>query len=212
MSKLFPKHTIDLDKGKVFSKKYKRFIGSFRDGYYECSVFDSFGNRYTKIHQIIYAEAYSYPKHLWPFDEKGQRFEVDHIIPVENGGTDNYKNLRLCSKKDNSNNILTKINQSTASKKRIITNEWKENLSISHKKAWDEGKYKFPSSFIEGGKKYSEKKKIKIYQYSSDWELVGLYIGRNTVAKETGFNRERITYHLNDGKLYKGYYWRTSPI
>ena len=42
---------------------------------------------------------------------------IDHIIPMKNGGTNSVSNLRwIVSKKENSNNALTKINYSNATK------------------------------------------------------------------------------------------------
>ena len=112
MSKLFPNYIIDLENGSVWSEKQKRYIGTFitKGGYHKCTVKDCHKNIYQSIHEIILAEGLQYPKHLWPIDENGNRFEVDHILPVRNGGTDVFKNLRLVSKKDNHNNSISKKN------------------------------------------------------------------------------------------------------
>ena len=119
MSKLFPKYTIDLDNGTVYSLgERKGFVGSKKDkdGYSCCSIYDIYGNHYKRNHEVIIAEGLQLPKHLWPFDEKGKRFQVDHIIPVLQGGTDELKNLRLVSAKDNCNNPLTIVNMKAVRK------------------------------------------------------------------------------------------------
>lgn len=115
MSDLFPNYTIDLEKGTVdVGRHYNRKPN--KAGYYCCKIFDCYGNRYYYLHEIILAEGLNLPKHLWPLDEKGKRFQVDHIIPVSNGGTDSFDNLRLVSEKDNHNNENTRKNQSEARK------------------------------------------------------------------------------------------------
>ena len=60
------------------------------------------------------------PKHKWPIDENGNRYEVDHIIPLSDGGTNQASNLRLVTPKDNRNNPQTvkkyKISNKTKTK------------------------------------------------------------------------------------------------
>lgn len=41
-------------------------------------------------------------------------YEIDHIIPIKNGGTNKLSNLRLVTRKENINNELSKINNSKA--------------------------------------------------------------------------------------------------
>lgn len=41
-------------------------------------------------------------------------YEIDHIIPISDGGTNKLSNLRLSTRKDNNNNPFTKINNSKA--------------------------------------------------------------------------------------------------
>lgn len=115
MKKLF-KFVIDTDKGVVYNKDGTIKGSKTEKGYYTCRIKDCYGNIYHTIHQVIYAEGAQFPKHLWPIDEKGKRYEVDHIFPVKNGGTDSFSNLRLVSKHDNHNNELTLQNYSNATK------------------------------------------------------------------------------------------------
>lgn len=212
MNKLFPNYIINLKKGTVFSKRLKRFIGKLNGEYYEVRTKDVFGNIYTKIHQIIYAYGANLPKHLWPVDENGRMFEVDHIKPIKNGGDDSFKNLRLVSKKDNSNNALTKINQKKARKNVVFTDEWRKNLSEAQKKAYIEGRKILNQSFIDGRQKYNESIKQLIYQYTLTGELVAVYNGGHEAERETGYCRERISFHCKDGKPYKGYIWSYTQL
>ena len=138
--------------------------------------------------------------------------QVDHIIPVKNGGTNKLSNLRLLTPKDNSNTELTKINHSNATKQLWKDEEYKQKMSEARKNAWKEGKYQLSQGFIDGAKEHNEKNKTPIYQYSLEWKLVAYYESRNKAERETGFSRERISFHCIDGKPYKGYYWRTTPI
>ena len=103
------KNKINIETGQVFSIGGKREVGNRIDenGYRKCNIKDCFGNQYWRTYQVIYAEANQLPKHLWPVDENGRRYEPDHIIPVREGGTDAASNLRLISHKDNSNNEST---------------------------------------------------------------------------------------------------------
>lgn len=212
MSKLFPNYEVDLKKGTVYSKKFKKNLGSFNDGYYECRIKDIYGNVYTKIHQVIIAEGLNLPKHLWPVDENGRQYVTDHIKPIKDGGTDTFENLRLVTIPMNSNNPSTKLNQSKAGKNKVFTEEWRNNLSESQKKAWKDGKHTLSQSFLDGSQKYLEEQKKQVFQYSLNGELIAVYSGRNEAARETGYNRERITFHCTDGKPYKGYFWSYSPM
>lgn len=214
MSKLFLNHEINLEEGTVYSKRLKRLIGVQNGEYLECRTHDIYGNLYSKIHQMILAEGLDLPKHLWPVDKKGQRFEADHIIPLSNGGDNSFSNLRLVSKKDNSNNPQTKLNQSSAAKNKIYTDEcaWRKHLSEALKKAFKEGRRTVSQKFIDGGQRLIEKKKKPIYQYRLDLDLVAIYSDGHTAARETGFNRERIRFHCLDGNSYKGFLWSYTPL
>lgn len=208
MSELFPKHIIDLENGTVWSKKYKHYIGSYNDGYLECSVFDCFRNRYTKVHQVILAEGLQLPKHLWPIDSNGRRYEPDHIEPISMGGDNSFKNLRLVSKKDNSNNPNTKENQSKARKNVVITDEWKKHLGEAQKKAWKEGKHTISQAFLDSILKRAKERSVPVDVFNLEGEFIIGYSSASQAAKQTGYNKERIRCHCEDGKPYKNLIWR----
>ena len=234
MNTLFPNYIINLKDGTVFHKKrngelFQHGKCANEKGYHCCVIYDIYGNKYSKIHQVILAEGLGLPKHLWPTEENGRKYIPDHILPISNGGTDSFSNLRLIPRPENNRNPYTLKNQSEAQKGRVFseetkkkmsearknvafTEEWSKNLSIARKKAWEEGKYKISDNFLEASAKRKESLKIPIYQYTLDGELVAFYLGRNTAEKETGFNRERITFHCKDGKPYKGYLWSNVPL
>lgn len=210
MSKLFPNHTIDLENGTVWSNKYKHFLGSYnkQSGYIECSVFDCYRNRYTKIHQVVLAEGLQLPKHLWPVDEKGQSYECDHITPISEGGKNNFNNLHLVSKKENSNNPKTKENLSKARKKQVFTDEWSKHLSDAQKKAWKEGKHTVSQAFLNALIKRSEELSVPVDICKLDGEYIKTFPSASQAAKQTGYNKERIQFHCKDGKPYKNLLWR----
>lgn len=121
MGKLF-KNKINIETGQVYSIGSKREVGNHIDkgGYRTCNIKDCYGNQYWRTYQVIYAEANKLPKHLWPIDENGRRYEPDHIIPVREGGTDAASNLRLLSHKDNNNNESTLKRRVEVSNKKSI--------------------------------------------------------------------------------------------
>lgn len=62
-------------------------------------------------------------------------YEIDHIIPITNGGTNKLSNLRLVTRKENNNNPITKTNNSKArinGKKSKAVEQIKENGDIVH--------------------------------------------------------------------------------
>lgn len=104
MSKLF-KNKIDLEKGKIYSVRDENVeigTGVDKDNYHNCDVTDVFGNRYYRVHDVIYAEGNNLPKHLWPVDENGKRFVINHIKDGFEYRTNNsINNLELISNADN---------------------------------------------------------------------------------------------------------------
>lgn len=138
--------------------------------------------------------------------------QIDHIIPIRNGGTNKLSNLRLVTPKENSNNPISRENQSSAKIKLWQTEEYKTKMN--EVKQSEEFKEKQKIAHIGKKWKLTEKREQmckKIYQYKGN-ELIAIYKSRNEVERLTEFNRERITYHCNDGKEYKGYRWSYEPL
>lgn len=132
MGKLF-RNKIDIEQGKVYSlRNENKEIGALdEEGYMHCKVFDIYGNKYNTIHQVIYAETNNLPKHLWPVDENGKQYEIDHIIPLNKGGTNAASNLRLVSHSQNNKNELTNEIRSASKKGITFSEEHKEKISKS---------------------------------------------------------------------------------
>lgn len=107
---------INLDKyeilrnGKIWSVSKQKFLKGKkdRDGYtlFELSSKDGKFHTY-KLHRII-AELYCDVPDGYSVNE----LEVDHIIPISEGGGNEYTNLRWCTPKENHNNPITLINRS----------------------------------------------------------------------------------------------------
>ena len=189
------KNKINIETGQVFSlRNANKEIGcADKDGYIKTSnVYDCYGNVYYLIHQIIFAEANNYPKHLWPIDENGKRYEVDHIIPVSEGGSNSYRNLRLISRQDNNGTERTRINHS----KRIFSEETRKKMSESHKGI-------IPKS----------NPPKKVYQYTLDGVLVGIYESTRQAERDTGFRQVHICKCCSGKKKqYKGFQWSYKPL
>lgn len=217
MSKLFPNHIINLKKGIVFSKRKKKFITNEDvGGYHCCYIKDIYGNMYFKTHQVIIAEGLQLPKHLWPLDDNGYRYIVDHITPVKNGGTDAFENLHLIPKPDNPRNTKSKENYSKA-----VKGEKNHFYGMHHSKnAIEKMKEAHLGKTLtnEHRKKISETLKgrpsphrQKIYQYTLCNELVKIWDSISTAASELGYSRDSISDCCNGHREnYKGYKWEKS--
>lgn len=208
MSKLFPNYEIDLENGIILNTKVDKFNhhSKGRGGYYYCCIKDIYGNNYTAIHQVIIAEGLQLPKHLWPVDENGVRYIVDHIIPVKNGGTNEFKNLHLIPKSDNPKNAYSRMNYSKAVK-------GENNPNYNHK--WTE-KEKYCASLLKKNDKknmemvleWNKNKRKSLIQVLpngevQEWESTrevgrsGNYCQSNVAAACRGFNNH----------FYKKSYW-----
>lgn len=88
---------IDIELGKVFDLKGEKEIMNCinNNGYCTGLMKDCYGNTYHAKHEVIIAEALQLPKHLWPRDEKGNYYVVNHIN--ENKLDNRIENLELKS-------------------------------------------------------------------------------------------------------------------
>lgn len=190
MSKLF-KNEVDIENGVVYKLDKKGFIGMLdKYGYIHCKVRDKFGNFYRTIHQVIFAEAHNLPKHLWPIDKEGRRFEIDHIDAVRTNNK--VENLRLVSKKENNNNTITKKNKSEAKKGRHISEETKQKMSEAQKN--------------------DEKKSKQVYQYTLNRELIRIWPSAMECGRN-GYKRGHVCDCCRGmRKTHKGYRWSYEPL
>lgn len=136
-------------------------------------------------------------------------YQIDHIIPVKNGGTNKLSNLRLVTPKENSNNPISRENQRLAKLKLWQNEEFKTKLLDIHSS--EEYKEKQRASHIGKKGNIIDEQCKKVYQYKNN-ELVAVYFSIHNASNITGFNRERIKFHCIDGKEYKGYRWSFNPL
>lgn len=231
MSVIFNNCIIDVKNGIVTSKKGSKRSKNI-SGYYNCKLCDKYGNKYYYIHEVIIAEGLQLPKHLWPVDEKGKRYVVDHITPVSNGGTDKFENLRLIPEPDNHRNEKTIENNSNSKKGKHYSPDTefkKEQTPWNKGKTYHTGKHRKHSEETKKlisekakGRKTSEetKKKISdshskkaIYQYSKEGKLIGVYKSSKE-ASEACFGRRNLICMCCNGKLktHNGYRWSYEPL
>lgn len=107
--KNFSRYDIDLENERYYSLYYKKefVMKKDKDGYTKCGIRDDKGNMYTTWHQVVYCAVHGITKDEFPKDENGLIYEIDHIIPIKNGGTNDISNLRLVSRLENSHNPMS---------------------------------------------------------------------------------------------------------
>ena len=116
--------------------------------------------------------------------------EIDHIIPVRNGGTNKLSNLRLVTHGENMNNSITLDNFS----RRVVTEETRKKMSESGK-----GKHKNLAT-------------KPVYQYTLDGILVKKWLSA-VEAKGEGYCAACISRCCNNQKkTHKGYRWSFQPL
>lgn len=173
--KNFSNYDIDIVNGVVYSNCFNkhRVLGGriTPDGYVACGVTDDKGNRYYRLHQVIYCAANGITKDEYPKDENGFRFEIDHI---DGDRTNNsIYNLRLVSKKENMNNEVTKINRSKAQRKLMALQEARDRISKSLINRKDKSK--------------------PIAKLNEKGEIIEVYKSLMDVHRQTGLNVGRLS-------------------
>lgn len=110
--------------------------------------------------------------------------EIDHIIPIANGGTNKLSNLRLVTRKENANNELSLINSSESHKGQT---------------AWNKGKHWGE----ETKKKIADtKEKIKVVQFVGN--SITTYDCLREASRKTNISRTSIKHACDGGFFYKG--------
>lgn len=240
----FSNYDIDLKGEKYYSflKNKEYVMKKDKDGYTTCGVRDDKGNLYGKWHQVVYCAINGITKDEFPHDEKGRVYEIDHIIPIRNGGTNDISNLRLVSKLQNANNPLSIRNMQDNSymKKNKgsdilkMSEEVKKKLSELRKgKGLGEENPNWGNRWSdEQRKRLSEKTKDrylneksvmskKVYQYTLDGTLVKIWPSTQECARN-GYNQGEVATCCRGGiwkngkwikrKSYKGYIWSYHSI
>ena len=108
-------------------------------------------------------------------------YEIDHIIPIRNGGTNKLSNLRMVTHKENCNNPLSIINQ-----KNVMKGKMPSDKTI---------------------KTHIEKASRKVYQYTLDGKLIRTY---NSISetRNYGFSFSCVARCASgERKTHKGFRW-----
>lgn len=108
--------------------------------------------------------------------------QIDHIVPVSNGGTNVASNLKWVTVKMNANNAIT------------IQNKSKAQLSASDKKS----------------KSMIGKNTKKLLQYDRSGNLINTYPNIKYTCMEKGYNFKTITTAIYRGVTAYGYYWKSA--
>lgn len=138
--------------------------------------------------------------------------EVDHIIPISCGGTNEATNLRWCTHKENMNNKLTKKKMSE-SQKGERNPMYNKNHSVEAKQKIAEkakGKKQSKETIEKRVKKISK----KVYQYTLDNQLVKVWESAREAGRN-GFDSPTIINCCNNKKntkTHKGYNWSYEPL
>jgi 5-methylcytosine-specific restriction endonuclease McrA len=163
--------------------------------------------RYIHLHKGNKDKAFRVHKLVWEsFNGKvPDGLEIDHIIPVRNGGTDNLENLRVVTRSENHRNPLTVINRKKALKGRF-SGELNPRYGV---KVSDETKEKIRMKAI--GRKYSEEAKKKmstpVYQCDEDGNIIKEWYGCAEAARYIGTNKCNIAKASKVGRMFKGFRW-----
>lgn len=120
--------------------------------------------------------------------------EIDHIIPIKEGGTDEVTNLRWVTSKENANNEITIKRRNEV----MSSDAYKQKMSDALK-----GRER-----IEG----SGRKRREVYQYDKELNLVKIW-SSPVEAGENGFCRPKVCDVCNGKRNHhKGFIWSYVPI
>ena len=179
--------------GRVWSKSNRKWLKPAinKSGYYYVRLYNGGVSRWKRLHRLV-AEAF--------IPNPENKPQVDHIIPISDGGTNDVSNLRWSTPKENANNENSLKNYSERSG---------ENTSMFGKHHSDETKQKL-SRYFTGlpNKKLSR----KVYQYTLDGALVKIWNSTQECGKN-GFSQGIISMCCNGlRKQHKGYRWSYEPL
>lgn len=158
-----------------YSFKAEDDWGDYDNGKYREPWFD-YGGYNRKMYWCTDGKRHSMAEHVakWEYfnGEIPDGMQIDHIIPVLNGGTNKLSNLRLVTPKGNANNELSLINKSNAAIKRFEDEEERKKQSERLKKRWNEDERQKYSEMFTGeknpnfGKKWSEEQRLRASIFS----------------------------------------------
>lgn len=209
----FDSYIINKD-GTIFSKYWKREMKGYRTKkgylYYNFKLKDGRNIGFLG-HRVIW---------VYFNGEIPEGLEIDHIIPVSVGGTNELSNLRLVTHPENMNNPISREKQLSA----MTSDEYKSKMSEIVSKRYEDAEYKekIRKSVIERNKNTQDVKKKKVGQYTLDGKLVKIWDSATDVERDTNglFNQTGICYCCNGGHFdkkrgkwknclkYKGFIWK----
>lgn len=166
--------------GKCYSLKTNKLLKpqKYPNGYWFYS-FKINGVQYTRsIHRLVALAFLPNPEN---------KPQVDHIIPISEGGGYNVENLKWVTPSENNRNPIT-------SKKRSETLKGNENVKKATLAA-------------------AIKNKKKTYMYSLDLKLEKVYDSVNDAAEEQGCFAQNISSCCSGAKKQiKGHIWSHEPL
>lgn len=155
-------------KGKILKtvKDYNNY------GYEKVTLCKNGKRKNYSVHFLV-AVAFVDNPHNYP--------QIDHIIPVTNGGTNAASNLRWVTVKMNANNIMSIQNKTIA----------QQSASVKKKNS------------MKG------KNTRMLLQYDKNGNLIKTYPNIGNTCIEKGFNLKTITTAIYRGETAYGYYWKS---
>lgn len=189
---------ISLLKPNKVGKGYRRF-GLCKDGVYT----------YHYAHQLVWETFVG---------EIPEGLEIDHIIPVSDGGGDELTNLRLVTRKGNMHNESTYKKYfvpCSESKKESIrkTSKGKHYSPSTEFKNGEISRFKNKHHTEEAKKKISKKHNKEVHQYTLEGILVNTYRSCKEAAEKNGFSLCGISScATNRIPHYKKFIWRYTRL
>lgn len=125
--------------------------------------------------------------------------EIDHIIPVKDGGTNHLGNLRVVTHKENMNNETTLV------KMRIKFRDEERNDKISNKLKGKKKTERHRQNSAMGHWK-------KVYQYTKEKELVKIWDSAKQADENGYYYKNVLRCCRGERKTHKGYIWSFVPL
>lgn len=182
------------DDGRVWSKKTNKYLKPNTNKGYRYVTPSINGTPKSKfIYKLVAQTFVENP-------DPSKYTEVDHIIPISEGGTDEASNLRWTDRSGNMTNPYTVEKL----KNRIFTEETKKKMSYAKQHLSDEARKNMSLAHI--GQISARRKKVR--QYTKDNQLINEYESVTDAANKNNYNISGIGDCCR-GKLktYKGYKW-----
>ena len=187
--------------GEIRNANTNHLLKSYFDkgGYERVSLYKDGKPQHFFVHQLV-------AKAFIPNPEN--KSCIDHIDTVRTNNT--VSNLRWVSRKENSNNELSRQNYSNAK-----TDWWKYE---SRRKWMSESKKgKNNPNFGKKEPKEITEKRIrqrmkKIYQYTLDGEFIAEYNSVKEAAEVNGYDSSNLSRAACNGKIRYGYKWEYEKL